>query len=61
MTEKKQYSKSFNIIRWLAPSLVFIAIWFHAFDVYPIGPIFHLSGAICGFTLVSKPRKAPFY
>jgi hypothetical protein len=59
MIEKEQYSKSFNIIRWLAPSLVFIAIWFHAFDVYPIGPIFHLSGAILWVYVGIKTKEGP--
>lgn len=59
MTEKNQYSKIFNIIRWLAPSLVFIAIWCHAFDLYPLGPMFHLVGASLWVYVGIKTKDGP--
>ena len=49
----------FNIIRWLAPSLVFIAICLHAFDIYPLGPIFHLAGAALWVYVGIKTRQGP--
>lgn len=50
-------NKIFKILEWLAPSFVFIAIWFHAFDIYPLGPIFHLAGA-CIWVYVGIKKKA---
>ena len=55
----KTDSQLFNIIRWLAPSFVFVAIWFHAFDIYPLGPIFHLAGAILWVYVGVKTKQGP--
>lgn len=52
-------NKIFNIIRWLAPSFVFVAIVFHAFDLYPIGPMFHLIGASLWVYVGAKTKQGP--
>ena len=52
-------NKIFNVIRWLAPSFVFVAIVCHAFDLYPIGPMFHLVGASLWVYVGLKTKQGP--
>jgi hypothetical protein len=49
-------SLNFKVVQWLAPSFVFVAIFFHAFDIYPLGPMFHLVGA-CLWSYVGFRKK----
>lgn len=46
-------------IRWVAASLVFVAVWCHAFDLYPSGPIFHLAGATLWVYTGIKTKEGP--
>lgn len=46
-------------IRWVAASLVFVAIVLHAFDVYPAGPMVHLVGATIWTYTGIKTKEGP--
>jgi hypothetical protein len=52
-------NKMFRFIEWLAPSLVFVAVICHAFDLYPIGPMFHLAGASLWVYVGIKKKAGP--
>lgn len=52
-------SRTFKVIQWMAPSFVFVAICFHAFDVYPAGPAFHLTGAILWTYVGIRKKEGP--
>ena len=52
-------SLAFTILQWTAPSLVFIAIVLHAFDLYPAGPIFHLAGASLWVVVGIRKKAGP--
>jgi hypothetical protein len=59
--KKKQSGSAcvFKLIEWTAPSLVFIAIICHAFDLYPIGPAIHLVGASLWVYVGIKKKAGP--
>ena len=58
-TVDKRSEKFFKFIEWLAPSFVFVAIICHAFDLYPIGPMFHLVGASLWVYVGLKKKAGP--
>jgi len=48
-----------NRLQWIAATFVFFAVWCHAFDLYPIGPMLHLVGAILWVYTGIKNKQGP--
>lgn len=46
-------------LRWTAATFVFFAVWCHAFDLYPTGPILHLIGATLWVLAALPKREGP--
>ena len=55
----KQLSVNRSKLEWVAASFVFCAVICHAFHVYPLGPMLHLTGASIWVYTGIKKKNGP--
>ena len=59
LTNQSAPNPTVKRLQWSAASFVFVAVCFHAFDVYPLGPMFHLAGAVLWFYAGIRTKQGP--